>query len=78
MTKLDECVSEILCVERKDGPDAISLATQRAHEFLAASGGGVASFSLGEGRERLIAELRQKGAKTRLLDQIIEAIGHLS
>ena len=78
MMKLDECVSEILRIERNDGPDAISLAEQNAREFLVWCGGGVASFSLVECREQLTAELRQKGPRTRLMDQIIEAIDHLS
>lgn len=78
MTKLDECVSEILSIVRKDGPDAIDLAKRKADEFLAWCSSGAASFSLGERREQLTAELRQKGPKTRSMDQIIEAIDNVS
>ncbi len=35
MSKLDKCVSEILRIEREDGPDAVSLAEKKADEFLA-------------------------------------------
>jgi hypothetical protein len=75
MMNLDECVSEILSIEKKDGPCAIGLAKRKADEFLAAYGGGAASFARGEYRKQLRDELLQKGPKTPLMDQIID---HLS
>ena len=76
MSKLDECVSEILRIEREDGPDAVSLAVKRAEEFLVPFSRERASFAVREWRDRLIAEIREKGPKptTPLVDQIIEAI----
>jgi hypothetical protein len=75
MMNLDGCVSELLSIEKNDGPCAIALAKRKADEFLAACGGGAASFARSECRKQLRDELLQKGPKTPLTDQIID---HLS
>ena len=75
MPKLDECVSEILRIEREDGPDAVSLAEKTADEFLAPfSRRHGATFDTADRRGQLTDELRMKGPSTPLMDQIIKMI----
>ena len=74
LSKLDECVSEIIRLEREGGADAVTLSEIEADTFLAPFSRDGANPSAADERHRLTDELRELGPKTPLMDQIIAAI----